>query len=83
VPEKRRTFDEDFRAGAVRNVQELPGKSIAQIVRELGINEGTLGNWVSRARETDEANAPGSLSESERVELQRLRRENARAGDGA
>ena len=77
MPEKRRKFDEDFRAGAVRIVQESPGKSIAQIARELGINEGTLGNWVARAREADQANAPGALTESERVELQRLRRDNA------
>jgi transposase len=77
VPEKRRKFDDDFRAGAVRIVKESPGKSIAQIARELGINEGTLGNWVARDREADQAKAPGALSESERVELQRLRREVA------
>jgi len=77
VPEKRRKFDEDFRAGAVRIVQESPGKSTAQIARDLGINEGTLGNWVARGREADQAKAPGVLSETERVELQRLRREVA------
>ena len=53
MPEKRRRFDDDFRAGAVRIVKESPGKSIAQIARDLGINEGTLGNWVARDREAD------------------------------
>ena len=71
-----RKFDEDFKAGAVRLVLET-GKPIAQIARELGINEGTLGNWVSVARRQSEGGADGSLSEDERTELARLRRENA------
>ncbi|HUZ51627.1 MAG TPA: transposase, partial [Streptosporangiaceae bacterium] len=41
-----RKFDQDFREGAVRLVRET-GKSIAQVARELGVNEGTLGNWVT------------------------------------
>jgi transposase len=46
-----RKFDEDFKQGAVRLVLET-GKPIAQVARELGVNEGTLGNWgVPRTRE--------------------------------
>ena len=26
------------------------GKPIAQVARELGINDGTLGNWVAKTR---------------------------------
>jgi transposase len=50
------------------------GKPIAQVARELGINEGTLGNWCARERR-DREDGQASLSESERAELDRLRRE--------
>ena len=70
-----RKFDEDFKAGAVRLVFET-GKPIAQVARELGVNEGTLGNWVVKARRNrDGGNA--ALTEDERAELARLRRENS------
>ena len=70
----RRKFDEDFKQGAVRIVRET-GKPIAQVARELGINEGTLGNWCARRRRGSEGANP-ALSESERAELARLRTEN-------
>jgi transposase len=43
-----RKYDEDFKQGAVHLVAET-GKPIARVARELGINEGTLGNWCARA----------------------------------
>ena len=49
MAETRRKFDEDFKQGAVRMVRET-GKPIAQVARELGINEGTLGNWCAQER---------------------------------
>ena len=73
--EARRRFDEEFKGGAVRIVRET-GKPIAQVARELGINDGTLGNWVNKDRQAREGD-DGRLSESERAELVRLRRENA------
>jgi transposase len=73
MAETRRKFDHDFREGAVRLVRET-GKPIAQIARDLGINAGTLGNWVNAdARRGGD----GTLSEDERAELARLRKENA------
>jgi transposase len=73
MPEKRRKFDAEFREGAVRLVHET-GKPIAQVARDLGINEGTLGNWVAR----DQAGRDGTdLSKDDLDELKRLRAENA------
>jgi transposase len=69
----RRSFDPDFRAGAVRIVKET-GRPIAQVARELGINAGTLANWVTMDRLAGQA-PDGRVSESEREELLRLRRE--------
>jgi transposase len=68
-----RKFDEDFKNGAVQLVLET-GKPIAQVARELGINDGTLGNWIAKARRERDG-GDEVLSESERAELQRLRRE--------
>ena len=75
MSETRRKFDPEFRAGAVRIVVET-GKPVAQVARELGINEGTLGNWVARDRQA-RGGADAPLAESEREELRRLRRELA------
>jgi transposase len=75
MAEVRRRFDEDFRQGAVRIVRET-GKPIAQVARDLGINEGTLGNWCAKDRQQRGGDG-GPLSEDERAELVRLRRENA------
>src|SRR3954449_10513391 len=70
-----RKFDEDFKTGAVRLVFET-GKPIAQVARDLGVNEGTPGNWVAVARRQRDGDG-AALSEDERAELARLRRENA------
>ncbi|WP_328871462.1 transposase [Streptomyces sp. NBC_00287] len=45
---KRRKFNAEFRAGAIRIVTET-GEPITQVARGLGINETTLASWVSRA----------------------------------
>ena len=73
MPEVRRRFDKDFREGAVRIVEES-GKPLAVVARELGVHEGTLGNWVNQYRAKRK---PGAMTEDERAELMRLRKENA------
>ena len=74
MPEKRKKYDREFREGAVRIVEET-GKPIAQVARDLGVVEGTLGNWVKQAREGRDGSS--SLSKDDYAELQRLRGEVA------
>ena len=73
--ETRRKFDADFKEGAVRLVRET-GKPIAQVARDLGIVPETLENWVAKDRRQREGGV-GRLSEDERAELVRLRRQVA------
>jgi transposase len=80
MSEKRRKFDQEFREGAVRIVRET-GKPIAQVARDLGINGGTLGNWVAKDRAEREGTQ--GLSTGDIAELKRLRSEVAESADGA
>lgn len=75
MAESRRRFDQDFKEGAVRIVRET-GRPVAQVARELGVNEGTLGSWVMLDRRRG-GDGNGGLDEDERAELSRLRKENA------
>jgi len=75
MPETRRRFDPEFREGAVRIVKET-GKPIAQVARDLGINAGTLGNWLDLDRKNNGGDV-GALSVDERARLNQLERENA------
>ena len=49
MPERRRKFTPEYREEAVKAVIET-SRPIAQVARELGIVEGTLGNWVDAYR---------------------------------
>ena len=73
--ETSRKFDQDFKEGAVRLVRET-GRPVAQVAQDLGINEGTLGNWVNAGKRR-RSDGNGALAGDARAELARLRRENA------
>lgn len=69
-------YPDKFRKDAVELVA-TSGRPVAEVARSLGIAEATLWNWVRAARDTAErAGDPAALSESERDELRRLRKEN-------
>jgi transposase len=57
MSEKRRSHDPEFPVGVVRIVLETK-KPTAQVARDLGINDDTLGNWVKRER-VDRGGAEG------------------------
>ena len=59
----------------MRIVRET-GKPIAQVARDLGINDGTLGHWYAQDRA--EREGASGLSVEDVDELKRLRSENAR-----
>jgi transposase len=71
--QRYRKFDEDFKQGAVRLVLET-GRPIARVARELGVNEGTLGNWVAKERSRQQGDG-APLPVAERAELAALRKE--------
>jgi transposase len=71
----RRKFSDEFKRDAVEIVNSSD-KSIAQVARELGIYDSTLGSWVKQD-EIDRGVRDG-VSTSEREEVTELRRENAR-----
>ena len=74
--EQRRRFSPQFRAEAVQMVIET-GKPIAEVARDLGVNDGTLGNWVKAWRDANPE--PGkALSPMERARVSELEEENRR-----
>ena len=74
----RRGFTPEYKDEAVKLVINT-GRTVATVARELGINEATLGRWVNafRVRAAEGEAGQGGLSETERAELLRLRRENS------
>ena len=68
---RRRKFSPEFKAEAVRLVMETDAP-LSTIAQQLGIGKGLLSRWVEAARPQPQER----LTEDERSELARLRREN-------
>ena len=74
APGRPSKYPPEFRRDAVAMVLD-EGLSIAEAGRRLGVNEGTLGNWV--AKERIERGEREGLTGDERAELAELRAECA------
>lgn len=72
---QRREFTPEYKDEAVKLVINT-GRPVAVVARELGVKEQTLGRWVNLYKSRQEA-GEGALSETERAELARLRKENS------
>ena len=72
----RKKYTREYRDEAVDLVVKS-GRPIAEIARDLGINEATLGNWVLRAKQAGKVpEMPEEpLGAGERAELKELREE--------
>ncbi|WP_104198529.1 transposase [Cryobacterium sp. Y29] len=71
----RRDFTPEYKDEAVKLVVTT-GRAVATVARELGINEATLGHWLTAFKARNET-GQAEVTESERAELLRLRKENA------
>lgn len=71
----KQSYTVEFKQEAVRQV-EVEGKSPAQVSRDLGIAEQTLGNWRKAAKAGKLT--VGKPVSPEQMELSRLKAENAR-----
>jgi transposase-like protein len=73
VARVKKNYSPEFREEAVKMVIET-SRPIAQVARELGIVEGTLGNWVNTYRREHAGEEP-PLTLNERARLRELERE--------
>jgi len=73
VPGTRKKFSQQYREEAVKMVID-GSRPIAEVARELGLVEGTLGNWVGIYRRAHAGDEP-ALTISERSRLRELEAE--------
>ena len=73
MPESRRSFTPEFKDEAVKMVIET-SRPVAEVAREIYVNEGTLGSWVNRYRAEHVDDEP-PLTLSERARLRELEKE--------
>ncbi len=67
----RRRFTDEFKAETVKLVKQSD-RTMSAIAKELGVSSKSVGEWVRNAADSKE-----SMSEDERTELKRLRKENS------
>ena len=70
----RRSFTDEFKAGAVRLVLD-EGQTVPKVTKDLDLTESALRAWVEQAR-ADRSRGKTGLTTVERTELAQLRKEN-------
>ena len=71
---QKRTYSQEYRDEAVKMVIET-SRPIAVVARELGLLDGTLGNWVNAYRKSHPVEEQ-PLAMPDRARLKELEREN-------
>lgn len=66
-PKKRRQYDAEFRQNALQLIAE--GRSVSSVSQALGVSEGLLYNWKSKAKSKIDEN--GSASNEEIKQLRK------------
>ena len=74
MPQRRTKYSPEFKEEAAKLVIDS-SRSIADVAREIHVNETTLGMWVAKYR-TEHADDEPPLNVSERARLRELEREN-------
>jgi transposase len=69
--QKRKRYSSDFQAEAVRLLDQLGDRTVAELAQSLGVAESMLHSW-KRQHDPQRSNDRG---ESQEEELRRLRRE--------
>ena len=73
--QQRKQYTPEYRDEVVKMVLET-SRPIAHVARELGLNEGTVANWVNRYRKEHGPEEESDLDLSERARLRELEAEN-------
>ena len=76
----RRHFTQEYQDQAVSLVRDS-GRTIRDVAKCIGVHELTLGKWVNKAKDSG-SSQDKELSETERAELERLRKETQRKHSG-
>ena len=72
----KQAYTTEFKELAVKRVKD--GASISKVVKELGIGDQTLRNWIKAGAEGKLKGAGTKVVTPEAMELSRLRAENVR-----
>lgn len=71
---KRRAFSDEYKAEVVKLIVD-GGRPLAQVCREMDLTPSAVRSWVRQANHDNDSSPEGALTESERDELRRLRKE--------